>query len=141
MNLCCQVQPKAACKVCKSSFCLEHLYKTRSRYTTIEDKDDEYTCIVCYDKKVRKPSLARKRKGMTFKDLFREVRLILPHGYVSVDVSLDDHHPGQGTFNLEWTVYHEKYGHTKGPTPEKVLCALRKILELPSEQKKEQVDI
>jgi hypothetical protein len=136
MKLCCQVNPKAPCILCKTSFCKEHLYKTKSEYLTIESNKDRYTCIYCFDKKVRKPFLARRRKGLTFKELFREARLLLPHGYMSIDVSLDDHSPGEGPFKLEWTIYHEKHNHLKGATPEEVLNSLRKILEIPPEKEK-----
>ena len=139
MNLCCMVNSSHQCILCKGKFCKEHLYKT-SGSDYMEYPSDQHTCLSCYDIKVRKPFLSRKRKGMTFKELFSEARLLLPHGYLSVDVSIDDHTPGQNPPSLEWTIYHEKYKFIKGKTPEATLEELRKQLELPS-LRKEQIDI
>ena len=117
MELCCSVNGNRKCNHCRKSFCEQHAYQI-----TQFALRHEYSCYECYDIYVRRPMIEAPRKGMTFAELYLAVRKVTPTGYISINVKIQDHRPGVTTPELQWEVYHDKYAHSEGKTPEQVLA-------------------
>jgi hypothetical protein len=65
---------------------------------------------------------------MTYTELYLEVRRLSPTGFVSIEVKIQDHRPGIGSPELQWSIYHEKLNHSTGKTPEQALALYKTAL-------------
>lgn len=127
MELCCTVNGNRRCTGCYRTFCDQHVYNTQSP-TYFVPIPDQYMCYDCYNINVRKPLVERPREGLTYSELYLEVRKLTPTGFVSIEVKLQDHRPGIGKPELTWSVYHEKLNHSVGKTPEQALALFKTAL-------------
>lgn len=133
MILCCEVNPIDRCSFCKQKVCKLH-------------RAGQESCVNCY---LTMRQLAEKeavpRQGMSFQDLYFAARRLVPQGYLTISVTLNDHkdvaetamawHSPTVGHSYEWNVYHEKEGHSSGSTPEAALLALQYKLGLIEESK------
>jgi len=127
MELCCSVNGNRRCLDCRRSFCAEHSYEvtTTSLFIPIPS---QYRCHPCYNENVRRPLVEKPREGLTYSELYLEVRRLTPTGFISIEVKLQDHRPGVGKPELQWTIYHEKLNHSTGKTPEQALSLYKTAL-------------
>lgn len=122
MELCCELNPTRGCTTCSLMFCEEHVYKTVDQFYPAKQ---EFQCFTCYNIKVREPLLKTKRSGLSAKALYREVRKLLPKGYMTIDVHIMDGNPGIIPFSVRWTIYHQTYKSVEAATPEEALRLLK----------------
>lgn len=119
--------------VCKQKVCKPH-------------RAVQETCIDCFLSVQKSLEMAASpRDGMSFRDLYYAARKLIPEGYLSVSVTLNDHESVTMTAEdwfhpriakcYEWNIYHADHGHSCGNTPEAALLNLKARLGLVGESK------
>ena len=137
--LACQVHPDCRCTSCGERWCSECTLITNPGYKWRYNESELYMCIGCY----RKSPMSRVKKSdvMSLRELHREVRRLIPKGYISVSADIQDHHPGHSEPFVEWNIYHEKLGHFNDVDQRKIYLDLCKKLGVEPKKPKNREDI